>query len=367
MVGKADRRTAGRGIAALARKAFRCALPAALALLAGCYSDRWTSNYDGFLDEVERDNAILEESGRDEETERKRVEVLRALWEEDLPPYRVNAGDRIEIRVYGHDELNVTTRVSPDGSVGMLFLGQVDVAGRTIMEARDAIEKGLEPYIKHPVVGVTVLEVDSETVTVSGAVDRPGLYNISSSTRLADAYALAGGTAVRLFYGVHIDVANLELSILVRDGQILPVDFRNAIEHGDSLDNVLMRKGDYMFIAQRMEACVTVCGEVKSPQKRLYEAGMGLIETLTAAGWMMEDHWSHVIIIRDGLANPKMYKVDVDGILAGKCKNVYLRPNDIVYVPRDNISEYNVFVRKLLPTAQLINLLVSRVTAFTSD
>lgn len=334
--------------------------------LSGCYSDRWTSNYDGFFDEIEHDNAILEVSGRDEETERKRIEFLEALAEEEQPPYRVNAGDRIEIRVYGHDDLGVTTRVSPDGSVGMLFLGQVDVAGRTITEARDAIEKGLEPYVKHPVVGVTVLEVDSEKVTVSGACAHPGLYDISASTRLADAYAMAGGSAERLFNGIDVDVANLELSILVRDGQILPVDFRRAIEGGDMLDNVLMRKGDYIFIAQRMEASVTVCGEVKSPQKRLYEAGMGLIETLAVCGWMLEDHWSHVIIIRDGLANPKMYKVDVDGILAGKCQNVYLRPNDIVYVPKDNLSEYNVFVKKLLPTAQLVNLLVSRVTAIAN-
>jgi polysaccharide export outer membrane protein len=348
-----------------ARRTLAAAVLALLAM-AGCYPTRWTSNYDGFLDEIEHDNAILEVSGRDEESERQRTEFLKALWEEKQPPYRVNAGDKIEIRVYGHEDLNVTTRVSPDGSVGMLFLGQVDVAGRTITEARDAIEKGLEPYVKHPVVGVTVLEVDSETVTLSGACAKPGLYNISSSTRLADAYAQAGGTAVRLFHGITVDVANLELSLLIRDGKIVPVDFRRAIENGDPLENVLLRKSDYIFIAQRLEASVTVCGEIANPQKRLYEAGMGLIETLTACGWMKEDHWSHVIIIRDGLANPKMYKVDVDGILAGKCKNVYLRPNDIVYVPRDNVSEYNVFVRKLLPTAQLINLLVSRVTAFTN-
>ena len=351
------------------RQTVRHALAAAAlaAALAGCYSDRWTGNYsEAFNGELEEDNAILETSGRDEETERKRVEFLRALWEEDLPPYRVNAGDKIEIRVYGHDDLNVTTRVSPDGSVGMLFLGQVDVAGRTIMEARDAIEKGLEPYIKHPVVGVTVLEVDSETITVSGACERPGLYPISSATRLADAYALAGGTAVRLFHGITIDVADMEHSMLIRDGQILPVDFQKAIEQGDPLDNVLVRKGDYIFIAQRMESSVTVCGEIGSPQKRLYQAPMGLIETLTDCGWMKENHWSHVIIIRNGLADPKMYKVDVDGILAGKCKNVFLQQNDIVYVPKDNLSEFNVFVRKLLPTAQLINLLTSRVTAFVN-
>ena len=339
-----------------------------LASLAGCYPGRWTTNYSKALNwDLESSNAVLETTGRDAESERKRIEFLQALWNEEAPPYRVNAGDQVEIRVYGHDELNVTTRVSPDGSVGMLFLGQVDIAVRTIIEARDAIEKGLEPFIKHPVVGVTLLNVDSETATISGACANPGLYPISASTRLADAYALAGGTATRLFHGITIDVADLEHSLLIRDGKILPVDFQRAIEHGDPLDNVLVRKGDYIFIAQRMESSVSVCGEISSPQKRLYQAPMGLIETLTDCGWMLDNHWSHVIIIRDGLVDPKMYKVDVDGILTGKCKNVYLKPNDIVYVPKDTMAEYNVFVRKLLPTAQLVNILRSNVTAFTDD
>ena len=340
----------------------------ALLALAGCYPGRLTSQYNQSLNwDLEGDNAVLETSGRDAETEKKRIEFLQALWNEKQPPYRVNAGDEIEIRVYGHPELGVRTRVGPDGSVGMLFLGQVDVAGKTIAEARDAIETGLAPYVRHPVVGVTVLQVDSETITVSGACANPGLYHISASTRLGDAYAQAGGTAERLFHGITIDVADLEHSLIIRDGKILPVDFRRAIEQGDPLDNILVRKGDYIFIAQRMESSVTVCGEIGAPQKRLYQAPMGLIETLTDCGWMKDSHWSHVIIIRNGLVDPKMYKVNVDGILVGKCKNVYLQPNDIVYVPKDNISEYNVFVRKLLPTAQLIGILRSEVTAFGGD
>ena len=73
----------------------------------------------------------------------------------------------------------------------------------------------------------------------------------------------------------------------------------------------------------------------------------------------------HVIIIRDGLANPKLYKVDIDGILAGKCRNVPLKAGDIVYVPKDDLAEYNVFVRKLLPTAQLVSLLTARISMVT--
>ena len=336
----------------------RIAAILAAALLAGCYFDRLTSKFGDMpeLGNIEDDAVIAEATTNDADAARIRMRLMELEMEED-PSYRMNAGDQIEIRVYDHPDLGMTTRIGPDGMIGFAFIGQVKLSGQTIAQGAECIREGLVPYVKNPVVSITILEVQSETATIAGSCAKPGVYGISNSTRLADFYAMAGSSANRLFNGVNVDVADLEHSILVRHGEILPVDFRKAIDSGDILNNVRIRKGDYVFIAQRMEASVIVCGEVKNPHKRLYEPGMGLVETLTAAGWVTETHWSHVIIIRGGLANPHYYKVNIDGIMAGRCHNVKLKAGDIVYVPRDNLSEYNVFVRKLLPTAQLVGLI----------
>ena len=337
----------------------------ALGFAGGCYWDRLTGNYDNVFEVTNKDDdsAILEENGRDEETlarQRKRLEELAA---DEEPVYRMNAGDGIVINVYDHHDLGMTTKIGPDGMIGFAFMGQVKLSGLTIGEGAEKIRDGLAPYVKNPVVSITVTDIQSETATIAGACAKPGVYGISNSTLLADLYALAGSSAVRLFNGVDVDVADLEHSLIFRKGEVLPVDFQKAIQGGDTLHKIRLRKGDYVFIAQRLESSVTICGDVIHPHKRLYEAGMGLIETLTAAGWMKDSHWKHVIIIRDGLAHPRMYKVDVDGILAGKCRNVTLKDGDIVYVPKDDLSEYNVFVKKLLPTAQLFNLVTSRFSS----
>lgn len=336
----------------------RIAAILAAALLAGCYFDRLTSKFGDMpeLGNIEDDAVIAEATTNDADAARIRMRLMELEMEED-PSYRMNAGDQIEIRVYDHPDLGMTTRIGPDGMIGFAFIGQVKLSGQTIAQGAECIREGLVPYVKNPVVSITILEVQSETATIAGSCAKPGVYGISNSTRLADFYAMAGSSANRLFNGVNVDVADLEHSILVRHGEILPVDFRKAIDSGDILNNVRIRKGDYVFIAQRMEASVIVCGEVKNPHKRLYEPGIGLVETLTAAGWVTETHWSHVIIIRGGLANPHYYKVNIDGIMSGKCHNVKLKAGDIVYVPKDNLSEYNVFVRKLLPTAQLVGLI----------
>ena len=348
----------------LASALFNVLAFALFSFLGGCYWDRLTSHYDDVFEvtNTKDDNAIIDETGRDSEAlarNRKRLEELAA---DEEPVYRMNAGDSIEIRVYDHPDLGMSTKIGPDGMIGFPFMGQLKLSGLTIGESADKIREGLAPYVKNPVVSVTVTDIQSETATIAGACAKPDVYGISNSTLLADLYALAGSSAVRLFNGVDVDVADLEHSLIFRKGELLPVDFRKAIEQGDVLNNIRIRKGDYVYIAQRMEASVIICGDVNKPHKRLYEAGMGLIETLTAAGWMKETHWKHVIIIRDGLANPKLYKVDIDGILAGKCRNVPLKAGDIVYVPKDDISEYNVFVKKLMPTAQLFNLISTRLT-----
>lgn len=338
-------------------------------LVSGCYLDRLTCNYTSAFDlnNLDDDNSGLEDSERDTDAREKREARLKELAEEAEPVYKMNAGDEIEIRVYGHEDLGMITKIGPDGMIGFAFMGQIRLSGLTISEGAETIRAGLEPYVKNPVVSITLKAIESENVTIAGACAKPGVYGISNTTRLADLYAMAGSSASRLFNGVDVDIADLSNSMIVRNGEILPVDFQKAIKNADLLNNIRLRRGDYVFIAQSMESAVTICGEIKNPQKRLYEHGMGLIETLTAAGWVLESHWKSVIIIRDGLSHPKMYKVDVDGILAGKRRNVSLRAGDIVYVPKDDLAEYNVFVRKLLPTAQLINLATSRVSAFTTS
>lgn len=331
----------------------------------GCYWDRLTENYESVFEvtNTDDDGAIIEENGRDAETLARNRKRLQELAADEEPVYRMNAGDTILINVYDHADLGMTTKIGPDGTIGFAFIGQMKLSGLTIGEGAEKIREGIAPYVKNPVVSITVTDIQSETATIAGACFKPGVFGISNSTRLADLYAMAGSSAVRLFNGVDVDVADLEHSVVFRKGEILPVDFREAIQRGDPLHNIRIRKGDYVFIAQRLEASVTVCGEVSRPHKRLYEQDMGLVETLTSAGWMKDSHWKHVIIIRDGLSHPRMYKVDVDGILAGKCRNVVLKAGDIVYVPKDDISEYNVFVRKLMPTAQLFNLVTSRFSS----
>ena len=335
------------------------ALPLAMLFLAGCYAERLTKKLEAYPELADAETAAVAESTLNEDQLRARDAELIALNNAPQKPYTINAGDEVYLAVYNHEDLSRRTVVTPDGKIGIVFLGEVEVAGLTLAEAARKIEKGLADYINAPAVGITPLSVGSETVTIGGAATHPGTYVISTGMRLSDLYAKAGGSSVRRFGDQDLDAADLVNSRFVRDGRILPVDFRLAIEKGSPVHNLILRKNDYIYIGVRSEAMVCLVGDVVQPYKKLWDNSLGLIELLASGGWMKETHWSHVVIIRGGVANPRLYRVHVDAILSGRAPNVRLEAGDVVYVPKDDVSEYNVFVRKILPTAQLFNLIGS--------
>ena len=339
-------------------------LPAAL-LLAGCY-DRWTGNYDKTPEMTAENSAIIETAEVSDADHQAQLELLQKIADSPEDVYTINAGDKLDIRVYNHLDLSSSAIVTPDVYIGMVLIGQLKVSKLTLQQATEKIEKALSKYIRNPKVGVSPALIVSETATISGAVSHPGIYPIAHGMRLADLFAKAGGASSRYYDGQTLEAADYNNSMFIRNNQIIPVDFTKALETGDPLHNILLRRGDYVFIAARDNSMIYLTGEVKTPGRQVWTRQLGLLEALSAGGWMQETRWRNVIIIRGGLANPTMYKVDVDAILRGEKKNLPLKSGDIVYVPRDNISEYNVFIRKLIPTAQLINMMLTPATWMSS-
>ncbi len=325
--------------------------------LTGCY-DRLTSNYSDFKELSPSGTAVLEETEFNESERMLALEKIVERGKEKEQAYTINAGDAVSITVYNHPDLSIgKTLVTTDGNIGMVLIGEIKVAGLTLERASKALEMALSQYIRNPKVGISPLEIHSETATIVGAVNSAGIYTISNGMRLVDIFAQAGGSASRLYDGQVLDAADFAHSVFIRDGEIVPIDFAKAIEQGDQLHNLELHKGDYIYIAAKDDAMVYLIGDVKSPQRRIWTKGTGLLELLATCGWLNETYWPHAIILRGGVAKPKLYKVDLDGILQGKKPNLLLEPGDIVYIPHDDISEYNVFIRKLFPTMQLINMI----------
>lgn len=305
---------------------------------------------------------LLEESEVTADDVQAREKKLEDIAAQDYPDYIIDAGDIFTVKVYNNPDLEVTTPVTPDGYIAMMFVGQIKVGGLTIPEAVKQVETALSAYIKNPVVGILPQEIRSQTATISGAVTEPGIYSVHGNIKLADLFAKARGSSKRLFDGKVLDGHDFANSFFVRGKEIIPVDFSKAIDFGDPLHNIRLRKGDYIYIAARTEKMVSVFGEVRTPRFQMWNSGMGLLEALSNSGGLRDEHWEYAVIMRGGIGNTRFYRADLQAIMNGVKPNIPLQAGDIVYIPKDAVSGYNVFVRKVMPTAQLINMLLSPIS-----
>jgi polysaccharide biosynthesis/export protein len=101
--------------------------------------------------------------------------------------------DVLEVAVWGNTEVTRTVPVRPDGKISLPLVNDIQAAGLTPIQLREALTKALTPYIPEPAVSVLVREVHSFKVTVIGQVKTPGRYELKGRATVLDVLALAGG------------------------------------------------------------------------------------------------------------------------------------------------------------------------------
>jgi polysaccharide biosynthesis/export protein len=107
--------------------------------------------------------------------------------------YKIGPQDVLRIDVWKETELSRSVPVRPDGKISLPLLNDVQAAGLTAMELRNVITEGLQKFINSPQVTVTVTEINSRRVYVTGEVSRPGAYPLLPNMTALQALTGAGG------------------------------------------------------------------------------------------------------------------------------------------------------------------------------
>ncbi|WP_420140336.1 polysaccharide biosynthesis/export family protein, partial [Sphingomonas sp.] len=93
-----------------------------------------------------------------------------------------------------HGERFPEVRIDGEGKITLPYVGTIPAAGATVGEIEAEINRRLAGQSQRPQAMVTLSENLSNTVIVSGNVNKPGRYDLSfNGERLLDAVALAGG------------------------------------------------------------------------------------------------------------------------------------------------------------------------------
>ena len=122
--------------------------------------------------------------------------VTSNLQAQTAQDYVLGAGDKVEIKVFGQPDLEVTALLGNSGEVSYPFLGKIKLAGLSTSQVEKLITQGLKPdYLVNPNVYVQVTEY--RPFYIHGEVKIPGAYPYQPAMTVNQAVALAGGLTER--------------------------------------------------------------------------------------------------------------------------------------------------------------------------
>jgi polysaccharide biosynthesis/export protein len=239
---------------------------------------------------------------------------------------------------------NKPVRVDGDGDIQAPLVGRVHVAGLTVQETEQQLNKVLSKYIRHPQAVVTVAEVRSQPVSVLGAVNTPGVHQVQGHKTLLEMLALAGGIRSDAGYSVRI-TRQLEWGCIPLPKaefdpsghfSVAELNLKRIMEAKNPGENIQIFPHDVISVPKA--EMVYVIGEVKRSGGFVLgeHQTMSVLQVLSLAeglnGTADARHARILRLKRDADQREEM-AVDVKDVLNGKKADIALRADDILFIP----------------------------------
>jgi polysaccharide biosynthesis/export protein len=303
------------------------------------------------------------------------IRRLAQLWQSRMKDrstgdYPIGAGDLFVVHVAGLDEYkDLPLRISPNNTGSLPYVGAIDVTGMTENGLREEISRRLEKDIIHnPQVTLFAKEAPSRQVAVIGAVEKPGLYNLSGSSdtvlgMISQAGGMKSNAAERLLFypaePVHPNQAKEVMATLppqVSDASATPLVLKEVEPLVILLDSVNRRRtemylnmparpGDVILVPGGGD--VLVQGWVEKPGAYKITAGLTVLGAVAAAGGtMFPANQSAIELLRTDTMGRKMsLSVDLEGIKSGEKADIPLQEGDVVHVTASGpkLAAYGVY------------------------
>jgi polysaccharide export outer membrane protein len=295
---------------------------------------------------------------------------MQELTPELLDEYEdvINDGDVLQIVVYHPTRSDLVESVQKisqivgfrvtKGKIQLPDLPPVEVEGLTLQEAQQTIEKQYREQIKDVSVFISYRDRILRKVELAGLVQVPSIP-VDGRLRLFETMSIAKVPPN----------ANLFKSYIVRDNSLLPVDLYKLLKEGDMNQNVVMRGGDKVYIADASASTLMVLGEVgKERVIDVPDGFMTLRKAIGEAGGILASgDRSYIQIIRGSITHPKIYTLNWEHFVRLPSDSMLLIPGDIVYVAARPLSEWNRFVNDLLPTFIALDLITNGIKSVGVD
>ena len=194
--------------------------------------------------------------------------------------YQLGPGDQLLLLLTGEAELAHQLAVTREGFVVVPQVGRISIANLTMAEVRVLFRDrfaGFYSGIRRgtTTVNVTITELRTIQVYLSGEIRQPGAYQLSSVATVTNALYAANGPT---------DLGNLrDVRIRRRDGSDSSLDLYPYLLEGDVSGDITLEQGDVIFVPLK-ERRVQLNGAVVRPKHYELDDDDDLFDVLSAAG-----------------------------------------------------------------------------------
>lgn len=159
------------------------------------------------------------------------------------PAYKIGPQDVLKIDVWKEDQLTRTVPVRPDGKITLPLLNDVQAVGLTPMELAGVISEQLKKYVNNPQVTVSVTEINSRRVYVTGEVTKAGAYALLPHMTVLQALSSSGG------FTPFARVKNIYVLRTENGKQIkIPFNYKEAVNGKKPEQNIELLPGDVIVV-----------------------------------------------------------------------------------------------------------------------
>lgn len=259
--------------------------------------------------------------------------------------YLLGPDDQLEISEPELAEFaNKPARIDSEGDVQVPLVGRVHVAGMTVQQTEQQLDKVLTKYIRNPQVAVSVAEIRSQPVSVLGAVNTPGVQQVHGHKTLLEMIALAGGVRQDAGYSVRITRQLAWGCIPLPDSRLDPsgkfsvaeVNLKKIMAAQDPADNIQIFPHDVISVPKA--EMVYVVGEVKKSGGFVLgeHQSISVLQALSLAEGISgpaDTRHSRIMRLKRDADQREEIPVDVKSVLNGKKPDVPLQADDILFIP----------------------------------
>ena len=203
--------------------------------------------------------------------------------------YILGPGDKLIVQLYGKQNDEYQLQIGRNGNVIIPQLGPFNIATKSFSEAKTFLSEQIKQQIIGVEVSLSMGELRTIRVFVTGESYKPGAYNVSSLSTITHALFVSGGVS---------EIASLRNIQLKRAGKLVQtLDLYDLLLKGDTSDDVLLQPGDAIFIPS-VEKTVSIDGQVRRPAIYELKSEQSIKEVLELAGGMLADGFAKAVGLR---------------------------------------------------------------------